>query len=107
MFVPNLVRILVTLKYPLAVWLGQRQVEPRFLVGLPKLAGLTRLHTLRIRRAGRWWLAGMLVLLVLALWSNVWLPLKLYPVLVNAVLLGIFAYSLIFPPSMIERFAHG
>jgi hypothetical protein len=37
--------------------------------------------------------------------ANVLLPLKLYPVLVNAVLLSVFAYSLISPPSMIERFA--
>jgi uncharacterized membrane protein len=40
-----------------------------------------------------------------AVWANALLPLKLYPVLVNAALLGAFGYSLIFPPSMIERFA--
>jgi uncharacterized membrane protein len=40
-----------------------------------------------------------------AVWSNVWLPLKLYPVFVNTALLAIFAYSLIYPPSIIERFA--
>ena len=99
------VMVFITLIYPLAVWLGQGQIEPRFLAGLLVLAGLTRLPMLRISQAGRWWLAGILVLLVLAAWSNVWLPLKLYPVLVNAVLLGVFAHSLIFPPSMIERFA--
>ena len=99
------VMVFITLIYPLAVWLGQGQIEPRFLAGLLVLAGLARLPMLRISQAGRWWLAGILVLLVLAVWSNVWLPLKLYPVLVNAVLLGVFAHSLIFPPSMIERFA--
>lgn len=103
--VSAVVMVFITLIYPLAVWLGQGQIEPRFLAGLLVLAGLTRLPMLRISQAGRWWLAGILVLLVLAVWSNVWLPLKLYPVLVNAVLLGVFAHSLIFPPSMIERFA--
>jgi uncharacterized membrane protein len=91
--------------YPLAVWLGQGQVEPRFLAGLLVLAGLTRLYHLKVSQAGRWWLGGTLLLFMLAVWSNVLLPLKLYPVLVNVALLGAFAYSLIFPPSMIERFA--
>jgi uncharacterized membrane protein len=60
---------------------------------------------LKISQVGRWWLGGTLLLFILAVWSNVLLPLKLYPVLVNAALLGVFAYSLISPPSMIERFA--
>ena len=33
------------------------------------------------------------------------LPLKFYPVLVNATLLGVFIYSLMVPPSMVERLA--
>jgi uncharacterized membrane protein len=97
--------IFTTLIYPLAVWLGQGHVEPRVLACLLVFVGLTRLQILKIGQAGRWWLAGILILFVLAVWSNGWLPLKLYPVLVNAALLGLFAYSLIFPPSMAERFA--
>ncbi|HSF57935.1 MAG TPA: hypothetical protein VLD83_07685 [Candidatus Binatia bacterium] len=99
------VMIFLTLIYPLAVWLGQKQVEPSFLAGLLILAGWTRLRPAKIRRAGRWWLAVMLVLSMFAVWNHGWLALRLYPVLVNATLLGVFAYSLIFPPSMIERFA--
>ena len=91
--------------YPLAVWLSEGQIEPRFLAGLLVLAGLTRLHHLKISPAWRWWLGGTLLLFILAVWSNGLLPLKLYPVLVNVALLGTFAYSLIFPPSMIECFA--
>jgi uncharacterized membrane protein len=105
MSVSTLAMLLITLIYPLAVWLGQGQIEPRFLAGLLVLAGLTRVHMLKISQGGRWWLGGTLVLFILAVWSNVLLPLKLYPVLVNGALLGVFAYSLIFPPSMIERFA--
>jgi uncharacterized membrane protein len=97
--------VLITMIYPLAVWLGEGQIEPRFLAGLLVLAGWTQLHALKIGGAGRWLLGGALLLSILAVWSNGWFPLKLYPVLVNLALLGVFAYSLIFPPSMIERFA--
>ena len=105
MSVSTLGMICITLIYPLAVWLGQGQIEPRFLAGLLVLVGLTRLHMLKISQAGRWWIGGTLLLFIVAVWSNVLLPLKLYPVLVNAALLGVFAYSLISPPSMIERLA--
>ncbi len=101
----TLVMICITLLYPLAVWLGHGQIEPRFLAGLLVLVGLTRLHMLKIGQAGRWWVGGTLLLFIVAVWSNLLLPLKLYPVLVNAALLGIFAYSLLSPPSIIEHFA--
>ena len=101
----TLLAVLITLLYPLAIWLGHGQVEPRILAGLLFLAGLTRLHTLKFSRAGRWWLCGTLLLLTLAVWGNAMLPLKLYPVLVNAAMLGVFGYSLMVPPSMVERLA--
>ena len=97
--------VVITLLYPLAIGFGQGQVEPRFVAGFLALAGLTRLHALKISPWGRWWLGGTMLLFLVVVWSNVWLPLKLYPVLVNAALLVIFAYSLIYPPSIIERFA--
>ena len=95
----------ITMIYPLAVWLSQGHIEPRFLAGLLILGGLTRLHDLKMSQVWRWWLGGTLLLFVLTVWSNGLLPLKLYPVLVNVALLGAFAYSLIFPPSIIERLA--
>jgi uncharacterized membrane protein len=97
--------VLVTLTYPLAIWLGEGRVEPRLLAGLLLLVGLTRLPSLAVSRAARWWLGGTTSLLVLAIWANVSLPLKLYPVLVNATLFAVFAYSLIVPPTVVERFA--
>ncbi|MEX0806866.1 MAG: hypothetical protein WD688_26625 [Candidatus Binatia bacterium] len=103
--VTTLLAVLITLLYPFAIWLWQGQVEPRFLAGLLLLAGLTRLPMLKVRHAGRWWLCGTLLLLTVAVTGNALLPLKLYPVLVNATMLGLFAYSLFVPPSMIERFA--
>jgi uncharacterized membrane protein len=97
--------VAVTLLYPLLVWLGHGEVEPRLLAGMLVLAALLRLHATERGKAGRWWLAGALLLAAAAAWSNAWMPLKLYPVLVNVVLLGVFGYSLIVPPSLIERLA--
>jgi uncharacterized membrane protein len=45
------------------------------------------------------------VLVGLAVWSNVLLPLKLYPVLVNMAFLAAFGISLTTPMSMVERMA--
>jgi uncharacterized membrane protein len=75
------------------------------MAGLLLLAALARLPALKVGRAGRWWFGGALLLAALAVSSNALLPLKLYPVLVNAVMLSVFAYTLVSPPSMIERFA--
>lgn len=97
--------VLVTLLYPLLVWLGHGEVEPRLLAGVLVLAAALRILAMGSGKAGRWWLLGALLLAAVTVWENAWMPLKLYPVLVNAVLLGVFGYSLIAPPSMIERFA--
>lgn len=75
------------------------------MAGLLLLAALTRLLALKPGRAVRWWMGGALLLAAVAAWSNALLPLKLYPLLINAVMLSVFAYTLISPPSMIERFA--
>lgn len=97
--------VCVTLLYPLAIWYGQGQVEPRWLAGLLLLAAATRLPALKLSVAARWSVAGALLLAGCALWSNLLLPLKLYPVLVNGALLAAFGYSLAAPPSMVERLA--
>jgi uncharacterized membrane protein len=99
----NLLAVAITAVYPLALWWGQAHFEPRVLAMLLLLVVLVRLHALRVSRAARWWIGGTLLLLGFAVWANVMLPLKLYPLLVNVVLLGVFAYSLIFPPSVVER----
>jgi uncharacterized membrane protein len=83
----------LTLLYPLAIWFGHGVVEPRWLAGLLLLTIATRLPALKLSRVSRWLALGGL------------LPLKLYPVLVNASLLAAFGYSLRHPPSMVERFA--
>lgn len=97
--------VLVTLLYPLLVWLGHGEVEPRLLAGVLVLAAVLRLYTMKNGKMGYWWLAGALLLALAAAWGNAWTPLKLYPALVNACMLGIFGYSLVAPPSLVERLA--
>ena len=97
--------VILTLFYPLAIWLAEGQVEPRLLAGLLLLAGLSRLFSVRSNQAARWWVGCTMLLVLVAVWANVIFPLKLYPVIVNATLLGVFFYSLIVPPTAIERIA--
>ncbi|RZA16985.1 MAG: hypothetical protein EOP93_14250 [Lysobacteraceae bacterium] len=95
---------LATLLYPLAIWLGLARFEPRWLGGVLLAVALLRAI---VSREPVWLLAalGALVLVVVAWLGNDGLPLKLYPVLVNAVLLAVFAFSLWRPPTVIERLA--
>lgn len=95
---------LATLLYPLAIWFGLARFEPRHLaLALLALAGLRAL----VSRETVWLAAAAgAAVLVAATWlSNDGLPLKLYPVLVNAALLAAFATSLLRPPTVIERLA--
>jgi uncharacterized membrane protein len=101
----NVLTAALTLLYPLAIWLGHGQLEPRWLACVLLLAAASRLPALRINAAARWTVAGALLLVALAVWSNVLLPLKLYPVLVNMAFLAAFGYSLTTPVSMVERLA--
>lgn len=95
---------LLMLAYPLLVYLGLARFEPRVLALL--LAAVALLRALVTRE--RVWLvaaAGGIALAVIAAAANDATALKLYPVLVNAVLLVLFGASLLKPPSMIERLA--
>lgn len=96
--------IALSLAYPLAVYLALGRFEPRWLALL--LVALALLRATATRQAV--WLvaaagAGLLALLTTVF--NDALPLKLYPAMVNAVMLGVFAVSLRFPPTVVERIA--
>ena len=96
---------LLTLAYPLLVYFGLgSHVEPRWLALL--LVGMALLRAAFARE--RVWLVaalGAMVLAVASFWGNQVMPLKLYPVLVNVVMLCVFSISLAYPPSVIERLA--
>lgn len=94
----------ITAAYPLLVFFGLGRVEPRWLALL--LASLAVLRAFSSRDRFWWWAAGSgLLLAAVSALANEALPLKLYPVLVNLVLLTVFAASLRHPPSMVERLA--
>ncbi|WP_077034416.1 hypothetical protein [Pelomonas sp. KK5] len=95
----------ITAAYPLLVFLGLGHFEPRWLALM--LAALALLRALGSRNDRFWWWAAAagLVLAAVSALANEALPLKLYPVLVNTVLLLVFGASLRHPPSMIERLA--
>lgn len=101
----NVLTAALTLVYPLAIWLGHGRIEPRWLAGLLLLTLATRLPSLKISAGARWTAAAGLALAGLAVAANAVLPLKLYPVLVNAALLAAFGASLVSGMPMVERLA--
>lgn len=93
-----------TLAYPLVVYLGQQSADPRWialaLVVLALLRAWASRQLLWLVAAG-----GALALAAGTAWGGGWLPVKLYPVWVNAVLLLLFGVSLWRGPPLIERLA--
>ncbi|MEY4563080.1 MAG: hypothetical protein RLZZ618_2357 [Pseudomonadota bacterium] len=94
----------VAIAYPLLVYAGIGHLSPKLLALL--LAGMALARALVARQA-MWWAvaAAAGVLALLASVSDALLPLKLYPVLVNALFLLVFSVSLFRPPTVIERLA--
>ncbi|MBC7919163.1 MAG: hypothetical protein H7Y28_15275 [Rhodoferax sp.] len=95
---------LVTVAYPLLVYLGLGHFEPRWFAVLLVAIGLIRL--VAKPSPATWGLvAAALLLAGVAWWSNAWLALKLYPVGVNLLLAALFGASLFYPPTVVERIA--
>nr|WP_283254357.1 hypothetical protein [Ramlibacter paludis] len=95
---------LATVAYPLVVYLGFGRWNPLWVALL--LAALLFLRAWSSRDLV--WLAagcGALLLGAATTLGGGWLPLKLYPVLLSAVLLAVFAFSLWKPPTIVERIA--
>lgn len=95
---------ILTVAYPALVYYGASHFQARWLALLLVVLALARALATR----ERYWLVAAAVALALAglsALSNQLLPLKLYPVLVNSVLLVVFAASLRWPPTVIEKLA--
>ncbi|MGQ9427312.1 hypothetical protein ACXYTJ_14260 [Gilvimarinus sp. F26214L] len=105
----NLVRLsvgLVSLLYPLAVYLGLRHFDPRSLVLLLVAVAGLRVLSNRDSAINYWlWVPCFGLLTFWILFSNSDLGLKLYPVLLNLSFLIMFAWSVWNPPTVIERLA--
>lgn len=102
----RLALVAVGLAYPFLVYVGLRYLSP----AVP-IAGLLALAVLRLALGGGrggplapvLWMAagGALLLVVLSPLAG----LKAYPVLLSLGLAGLFAYSVLRPPSIVERIA--
>jgi uncharacterized membrane protein len=94
----------LSVAYPLLVYLAMGRFDPRWLALL--LFGLALLRALATRQP-IWAVtaAGAGLLALLATTFSQTLPLKLYPLLVNVVMLLVFATSLRFGPPLVERLA--
>lgn len=98
------VLLVVSLAYPVVVYLALGHVSPRWIALLLVALALARAA---VTRESFWLVAAALATLLAAasFLSERWGPLKLYPALVNAVLFGLFATSLWRGPSVVERLA--
>ncbi len=97
---------IITLLYPFAVYFGIQYLEPWKIAAM--LVAVLALRLL-IQHNGKHWGRPLLIIGIVycafAAWRNELDALRLYPVLVNAVMLLLFAWSLHKPPSVIERLA--
>jgi len=94
------------LLYPVAIYFGIQYFQPWKIALILMLLLTVRLMTTRIDSLGN----KILLLLclaysALAIWSNNLITLRLYPILVNVGLLTVFAMSLRYPPTVIEKLA--
>lgn len=111
MGVNSALKALSWLAYPLAILFGLQVAEPRYVALALAIGLLLR----RSREAARLLsslsrvdlavLAGLLLLAGATVVTNSELLLRLYPAAVNLGMLALFGLSLVFPPSMVERFA--
>ena len=104
------IQVVVTallLAYPLLVLFLVRVVEPIWLVAALLIALLARLIFGGRSAPASMILASAAAIIVIAIISAFDQPLslRLYPVIMNAAMLVVFAATLIWPPPMIERFA--
>ncbi|WP_223669728.1 COG4648 family protein [Kangiella shandongensis] len=101
----------VVLLYPIAIYFGLQHFQPKFLaITLAALVILRALFTnskLFSAIKGLWFviLIAGLTIATLSYIQNATLGLKLYPVVITASFLIVFSYSLIKPPTVIERLA--
>lgn len=95
---------LLTLAYPLVIYVGLTHYSPRVMaLALLALAALRAGTSREACWRAMAWLACALAAVV-AITDHA-LPLKLYPVLVNLAMLGVFGWSLRHPPTLVERLA--
>lgn len=97
---------LLTMLYPFAVYFGTRYLEPwKIACILIVLLGLRLIASCAVKHWSSLLLMVGLVYFAFAIWSNELLTLRFYPAIANAAMLLLFSWSLLSPPTLIERIA--
>ncbi|MEI6066603.1 MAG: hypothetical protein WCP96_04660 [Methylococcaceae bacterium] len=97
---------LLTMLYPFAVYFGIHYLEPWKIASvLFVLLGIRMIVSYSIKH----WSCPLLLMGMIycgfAIWSNELLTLRFYPAIANVAMLLLFSWSLLSPPSLIERLA--
>ncbi|MDD5462672.1 MAG: hypothetical protein PHG00_13740 [Methylococcales bacterium] len=105
-FLINGITVIFTVLYPLALYFGVNYFAPWKIAGVLAVLLVIKLAA---SYSDKHWSRPLLIAGVfyfgLVLWNNNFVSLRFYPALVSGVLLIIFSWSLLSPPSLIERFA--
>lgn len=106
----KILSVVLLVTYPLFIYVGLKYLPLFFLAPMIMIICVIRIVTLKTNiKEWLWVMRTVLILtiilcgLALIMRSASWM--LYYPVLVSSVMLGVFSYSLIKQPSMIERFA--
>jgi len=101
----NIVIGLLTIAYPFAVYFGIQYFEPwKIAVALIGLLALRQVFGGKTP-GGRLAAIAAILFCAVAVWRNDTITLRFYPVVVNGAMLCLFAWSLFYPPTVIERLA--
>ena len=98
--------LVLAISYPFAVFFALKWgYSPKLLSLILILAALFQFNAQKIKLLRNTFIVCSILLVSGLLLYDDEIFLKLYPVLISASLLAVFAFSLKFPPSVIERFA--
>lgn len=101
----GLLLVVAGLAYPFAVYYGMQHLSPRVFAALLGGLWLARLLLGKQSPGGRWMAAAVLGFCLLLGLAGEPALLRWYPVLINLLLLGLFALSLKVGPPLVERLA--
>lgn len=103
----SLAFVLLTLAYPFAIYVGLERFSSRYLVpALVLVAGLRLYGSQWVSSWARWgWIVAVTLLALQAFVAQTDTGLRLYPVLVNLSLFGVFFISLFGTESVVEKLA--
>ena len=98
--------IVLSVCYPAAIFFGIKYWDLNALLIFVVLIGSFHLYSaVQGNKSSYLWVIACTIIIAWSWQQNSSIGLKFYPVIINAGSLGVFIWSLIFPPNIIERFA--